>query len=424
MNSEISMKAEEFIDYLEKAKSKSTVRIYKRGLQLFSEYYGKSLDQILEDRQKDLLSSDSKQRKRFVREIEMYHKWLLEEKKYPLNSASSYCDGLMQLFRYFEMPMSLESGSDVRKRVLTTKDFVPRPEQYRDMFLVADNLRDKLIISMGKDLAWRIGDFIQQRKDQLPNLERDPPIVYELITEKEDVMAKSFISEETVELLKQYLPTILEDSAYLFPSSSPNGKKRHIDDWTVNQLLRRLAKKAKIVIPKRKRLRFHAFRKRFLSTCANLSVDINIAKILVGKQVETDMLTYLSEVEHKKAFLRVHQVLRLTEPSKKVVATPKPIAELEEKFDKLERLVYGIIALGHRDVVQEAKKFTGLESMPYSIREERKEERVRLGTSHVVERKEVTIEEIEELMRLGEASLRKQREEYRKLIEANNNNEG
>ena len=405
MSSETKMQAKEFIEYLEKAKSESTVRIYKRGLELFSEYYGKSLDEILEERRKDLSSGDSKQRKRFVREIEMYHKWLLEKKEYPINSASSYCDGIMQLFRYFQMPVSLPTGSDVRKRVLTTKDFVPRPEQYRNMFRVADNLRDKLIISMGKDLGWRIGDFIKQQKDQLPNLDREPPISYDCITEKEDVIAKSFISEETTELLKQYLPTLTEDNSYLFPSASPNGAKSHIDDWTVNQILRRLADKAGIVIPKRKRLRFHAFRKRFLSTCANLSIDINIAKILVGKTVEPDMLTYLSEIEHRKAFLRVYEVLRLTE--KTTTQKAIPTTELEKRLEDLERLVHGIIALGGRDVVERARELAQIETMPYHAEEVEEEELLReAGRKRLEAQKKLS---------------KKQLEEYKRIIEENNN---
>jgi integrase len=371
VNSEIKMKAEEFLDYIRKAKSESTFKIYKRGLDLFSEYYGKGLDQILRERKEDMQSEDLKQRKRFAREVEMFHKWLLqpihkigknENKPYPLNSAGSYSQGIMQLFRYFEMAVTIPTSSDVWKRHLTTKDYVPKPQQYREMYRVADNLKDKLIVSMGLNLAWRIGDFIKIRKDQLPNLQQAAPIPFELITEKEDVLAKSFLAHETVELLKEYLPTLTEDNPYLFPAIGRNGKKGYIDDWTVNQTLRRLAEKAKVVIPKRKRLRFHCFRKRFLSTCANLSIDVNIAKLLVGKDVEADMLTYLSEVEHRKAFLAVHNVLRLTEP-KKVVVTSKDTTELEKEVQDLKRLVYGIYALGYGKAVEEAKKATKLEDI-------------------------------------------------------------
>ena len=404
MINEIRMKANEFINYLEKSKSKSTVTIYKRGLELFSEYYGKSLDEILEERRQDLLSGDPKQRKRFVREIEMYHKWLLEEKKYPLNSASSYCDGIIQIFRYFEMPITLPTGSDVRKKVLTTKDFVPRPEQYRDMFQVADNLRDKLIISMGKDLAWRIGDFLNQRKDQLPNLERETPIPYDCITEKEDVIAKSFLSNETVELLKQYLPTLPKDNPYVFPSENGSIDK-HLNAWSVNQILRRLAEKANVVISKRKRLRFHAFRKRFLSTCANLSIDVNIAKILTGKQVEPDMLTYLSEVRHKEAFLKVYDRLRLTE--KTVETKLRPKSELEKEIEDLKRLIHGIIAVVGKDAVEKARELAQIEVMPYSTEEIETEELLRkIGTRQKEAREKLTKEQIEE---------------YKRIIEENNN---
>ena len=242
-----------------------------------------------------------------MREIERSHKWLLQpthtikekpDQTYSINSARTLCLGLMQLFRFYEMPVIIRSSSYVSKTVVSTKDFVPNPNQYRTMFKVAKDFRSKLIISMSKDLGWRIGDFVEIIKDQLPDLEQDSPISFELITEKEDVIAKSFLSGETVELLKQYLPTTSNDNLYLFPSDC----EKHIDPDTVNRTLRRLAKKSNVKISRNKRLRFHAFRKRFLSTCGNLSIDVNIAKILVGKDVESSMLAYLSEIEHRKAF--------------------------------------------------------------------------------------------------------------------------
>ena len=415
VESAAKMKAEEFLNYLKEAKSKSTLRIYRRGLELFSEYYQKSLDEILEERRTDLLSRDSKQRKRFVRELEKFHKWLLEEKKYPLNSASSYCDGIIQLFRYFEMPITLPSGTDIRKRVLTTKDFVPTPEQYQKMFKVADSLRDRLIISMGLNLAWRIGDFVRQRKDQLPNLDQEPPILYELITRKEDVTAKSFLSEETVRLLKQYLPTLTDDNPYLFPSATSKGKD-YTDDWTVNQILRRLAKKAEIIIPKRKRLRFHAFRKRFLSTCANQSVDVNIAKILTGKKVELDMLTYLSETEHRKAFIKVYDKLKLTEDEER--KTVRPSSEMEKELEDLKRLVYGLYARGYRHVVQEVKETLLLENL--TLREAKPPTKRRSGFIPPSQDKPKILS-IEELKQIGKEYLKNQREEYKRIIEENNN---
>jgi len=296
------------------------------------------------------------------------------------------------------MPITIPSGSDVSKTIISTKDFVPTPQQYREMYKVADGLRDKLIVSMGKDLGWRIGDFVKIRKDTLPILDADAPIPFELITEKEDVLAKSFLSQETVDLLKEYIETVKDvDNPYLFPSN--HGK--FIDTDTINNVLRTLAEKAKIRIPKNKRLRFHCFRKRFLSECANMSVDINTAKILVGKNVEKDMLTYLSEVEHKAAFLKVHQRLRLTET--KMRKRRETTTELERRLEDLERLVHGVIALGGKDLVDKAKRTLELEDKDLWF-----------------QFKDSSALEI--VKKLGEIRRRKQMEEYRKLIMENNNN--
>jgi len=405
------MTVEDFLDHIKEAKSKNTWKEYRRGIALFSEWFKKTPNEILEMRRQDWISGDLFRKKRFMREIEKFHKWLLQpihtikgksNQKYSINSARTNCLGIMQLFRFYEMPVTIPSGSDVSKTVVSTKDFVPKADQYRTMYKVAKDLRSKLIISMGKDLGWRIGDFVKVRKEQLPDLEQDAPISFELITEKEDVIAKSFLSGETCELLKQYLPTTPKENPYLFPSNH----KGFIDPDTINRTLRRLAKKGNVKIPRNKRLRFHAFRKRFLSTCANLSIDVNIAKILVGKDVESSMLAYLSEIEHRKAFLKVQDVLKLTEiPMRK---TRKSTTELEKRLEDLERLVHGVIALGGRDMVEKARELAQIETMPYETQEIEEEELL----------KEIGDKRLETRHKLSKEQL----EEYKRIIAENNNN--
>lgn len=172
--------------------------------------------------------------------------------------------------------------------------------------------------------------------------------MFKLITEKEDVIAKSFLSQETVDLLKEYFPTVENNTnPYLFPSN----REGHFDEESINRVLGELAAKANVRIPKGKRLRFHAFRKRFLTECANLHIDVNTAKVVVGKSVDKSMLTYLSEVEHRKASVRVHQILRLTTtPMRK---TRETATELQKRVDRLERML-NIIAAIYPDAVKRA----------------------------------------------------------------------
>ena len=394
------MNVEDFLNYIQESKSKATYKEYKHGINKFADWFGKTPNEILEMRKQDWISEDFHQKKRFMRELEKFHSYLIKQ-EYSINSARTLCLGIMQLFRFYEMPVTIPSGSDVSKTVVSTKDYVPTPQQYREMFKVASDLRAKLIISLGKDLGWRIGDFVKIKKEQVPNLEQEAPILFELITEKEDVLAKSFISVESAELLKEYLLTLPKENPYLFPSNTEN----YIDPDTINRTLKDLAEKSNVHIPQNKRLRFHAFRKRFLSTCANLSIDVNIAKILVGKDVESSMLAYLSEIEHRTAFIKVYDVLKLTEmPMRK---TRESASDLEKRLGELERLVHGVIALGGREMVEKARQLAHIETMPYSTEQIEQEELL----------KTIGDRQLETKQKLSKEQLK----EYKRIIAENNN---
>jgi len=332
MSSMQQYRAEEFLEHVKKSKSLNTYKAYSQAIRRFSEFYGKSPDEILEERRQAWISGDLMRKKRIKLTLEEYHKWLIN-RGYTQNSARSLIVCFCTLFDYFEMPISDLPG-DIVQKVPTTKDYIPTTQQYREMFRVADTLREKLIISMGLNLGWRIGDFAKQLKTQIPDLEKDAPLAYELITEKENVLAKSFLAQETADLLKEYMPTIRNNpNPYLFPSNAAG----YYSEESINRTLRELAAKAQIKIPETKRLRFHAFRKRFLCECANASIDVNIAKILCGKDVEDSMLAYLSDVEHREAFIKAHERLKLTETATR--KTTMAASELEKRLEFLERKV-------------------------------------------------------------------------------------
>jgi len=378
------MKAEQFLSYIKDAKSKATVGNYTNGLKRFSEWYGKDLDTILEERFEDLKSQDMTVRKRFNREIEKFHRHLKNE-GYSQNSAVTYTEGIRQLFRFFDMDIK-NLPTEVTRKTTTVKDYVASVSEYRDMFNCG-NILDRVIISMALDLGWRVGDFAKVRKDMLPNLEKEAPLAFELVTEKEEVVSKSFLSSQTVNLLKTYLNTLPQDNPYLFP----NGNGGYLDPESIGKRLKVLAKKAKIVIPKGKRLRFHCFRKRFLSECANLKIDINTAKIMCGKSVPKDMLTYLSEVEHKKAFEEVHERLRLTEINNVINKKDAHIMKLEKRIEELEIMNKGLIEM--------------------------------MRSVHITDGKREEKEDLAKTVRkLGEEAIKREKEEWDKVIEENNNN--
>jgi integrase len=354
------LSAQEFLTYIKEARRIATYKEYKRGLELFVEFYGKPLNVVLQERAEDVATGDINRNRRFSREIEKFHKWMID-KGYSINSARTNTLGIMQLFRFYGFPVMLESGSPATKTVQSTKDIVPTIEQYRAMFNVAD-MRARVILSMGLDLGWRVGDFVRLTKAMLPDLDQPTPIPFDLITEKETVLAKSFFSEETVELLKTYIPTLKPENPYLFQSNSKN----HLDPETVSDILKGLAKTVKIKIPEGKRLRFHCFRKRFLSTCADLKIDVNTAKILTGKDVEDGMLRYLGEVNHKNAFLEVKRFLNLTygKISSTIEQKDVEIEKLRKEIADLRLIMRGIREIFGEEIIKKAWEKFGIKVGP------------------------------------------------------------
>jgi len=276
---------------------KSTANNYRRGLTLFTQWYGKDIETILAERKDDLTPRasesliDAKQRaQRFEKLIEEFHKWLgtkqPDREAYPINTCRTYCLGILQIFRYYNMGLTLRAQSPINVTVLSVGDFVLMPEHVRAMFHVAKDLRSKLLVSMANDLGWRIGDVLSIQKSELPNLEQQAPIVWIRITAKEKQVAKTCLSETTVQLLKEYLFAFPSKNPYLFNSNGHG----HIDDNTVNDRLRDLARESNIDISNMK-LTFHCFRDMVISQAKNLSIDEDVINSLSDMEIPIWYLT-------------------------------------------------------------------------------------------------------------------------------------
>jgi len=224
------------------------------------------------------------------------------------------------------MPVRIRAGSRVNKTVRTSRNFPLRVEHVRKMFEVAD-LRERVVLSMATDLGLRISDFIEIKKEDLPTLDQEPPIAVDIITNKEEVMAHGFLSEETVSLLKVYLPTLKKDNVYLFPSNAQS----HISDEWLNRLLQKLAAKAQLDL-NGKSLTFHCFRKMFLSASIDSGIGLTAGKKLCGKSIAKSDDTYLTVIKLREKFIQLKKFLTIEEKPK--VETEK-IESLKSAVNKL-----------------------------------------------------------------------------------------
>lgn len=330
-------------EYLDSVANRNTKKEYRIGINKFCEWFDKSPKEILEMRKDDLTQRSGEnlieyrnRAARFEKEVEKFHGYLIEQ-GYSTNTARTLTLGIRQLFRFYQMPVRIRAGSKVSKTVKTNKNFPLRIEHVRKMFEVAD-LRERVILGMATDLGLRISDFIKIKKKDLPSLDEETPIQFDVMTEKEEVVAHDFLSEETVQLLGVYLPTLEKDNIYLFPS---NGDSHISDEW-LNRLLQKLAAKAQIKL-NGKSLTFHCFRKMFLSASIDSGIGLTAGKKLCGKAISKSDDTYLTTVRLREKFIQLKRFLTITPQAKvedleKMEALKKAVVKLQEELGQ-QRLV-------------------------------------------------------------------------------------
>ena len=325
-------------DFLTSLSNPRTRKNYNFGLRKFVDWYGKSADDILNMRKEDLTQNvgenliDYRNRAvRFQKEIEKFHSHLLE-KGYSINSARNMTLGIRQLFRFYQMPITTRTGSNVSRTVQTSRNFPLNIEHVRKMFKVA-NLKERTILSLAVDLGLRISDFLSIRKADLPLLDGEAPIAFDLLTQKEKITAKCFLSQESVNILKTYLTTIQKkkNNVFLFAS---NGKT-HVSDESVGKMLKKLAAKAQINL-NGKSLTFHCFRKMFLSASIDSGIGLIAGKLMCGKAVQKSDSTYLTTVKLRDKFIQLKRFLSINEQTRietdKIESFEKTINHLQEEL--------------------------------------------------------------------------------------------
>jgi site-specific recombinase XerD len=362
--------------FLESVTNPNTRKGYRHGVKKFCDWCGKSAEQILELRKNDLTQKAGEglieyrnRAARFERDIERFHAYLLDQ-KFSINTARNLTLGIRQLFRYYEMGIRFRAGSKIAKTVKSTKNFPLTIEHVRTMFQVAD-LRERMILSMATDLGLRIGDFLELKKSDLPSLNQEPPTSFEIMTGKENVIAHGFLSQETVDLLRVYLPTLEKKNGnrHLFPS---NGESHISDEW-LNRLLQNLAEKTGMDL-NGKDLTFHCFRKMFLSAAIDSGIGLTAGKKLCGKAIAQSDDTYLTTVHLREKFIQLKRFLAIQEQPKieteKLESLRNVVNKLQEDLTQ-QRLITDTISQENVRVKKEIGKLQPLLEFINSFQDEK-----------------------------------------------------
>lgn len=248
----------------------------------------------------------------------------------------------MQFFKYYDLDLKTSIiPSEVKKSVISERHHRLTIEELRRMYKVAD-LRGRTILLMAKDLGLRLSDSRMIRVKQLPDLEANPPIPFNIETRKEHVWTKGYLSAETVQVLKTYLQT-LKKRKKLSPFLWPSNGSHPLDEDSFGVWLKKLVAKAGIKTGSQ-RLTFHCFRRLLMRAAIETGVGLTAAKLMVGKAVAKSDETYIAKARLESAFVKSSKYLNVTEVNEAkqplqdvILQQEKEIAGLRNRIDVIIR---------------------------------------------------------------------------------------
>jgi integrase len=268
-------------DWLSAIPSPYTRKTYKAGIKRFEEFYGEGIETLI-----------GKSGEEAGRTIEKFFVWL-KEKGHGQNTCRNLVNSPIQFLKYFGTEPKYRKSLGMYRTVPTTRDHRANVSEIQAMAKVAD-LREQILLEVYL-LGLRIGD-VALLEWQTFEQNGQAPIPIEINTKKEQVVARSFMSEEFQQLLQKYLPLLDKSSGYLFQSK----RSGHLTSKQIDNIFKSLQKRAGIV--NHGLFRWHTGRKLFLRTCAELGISSWSAKLMCGKAIPASDDTYVHDAELKKRF--------------------------------------------------------------------------------------------------------------------------
>lgn len=275
-------------DWLSTLPSPQTRKNYRNGIKKFEQFFGKGIETLIGSQDAGVI-------------IERYFAWL-KNKGHPQNTRRNLVNSAIQFLKFHKTQVDYNKHLGMYKTVITSRDHLATIEEVQKMASVS-NLREQILLETFL-LGLRIGD-VSNLEWKTFDVQGQAPIPIQILCQKEETTASTFISEEFKSLLDKYLNTIDKNNPYLFQSK----RSGHLTTKQLDKILKSLVKRAGIV--HHGSFRWHCGRKLVLRTCTELNINSWSAKMLVGKSVSPDIATYISGVKLRNDFIRLSNILRL-----------------------------------------------------------------------------------------------------------------
>jgi integrase len=303
-------------------KSEETKRMYEVHFAEFLDFIGKNPDELIVQRQQDLLNPDRK----IQRTIESQFLAFIAKKKqegYATATLQLMFASIRSFFEIHYFPLIMRRGDypkgDSNGVKRATKDAILK-------IMRNDKARNKVTtkpaILFVKDSGLRISDVRRLNCDFfLQALEKDPDtelIEITLITQKTKLLAKTFIGKEAIEALKQYIQARTEGSRNVPPeivtNESPlfkvwrSGRVRRISRHSFSTQLRQA-----FVNVGEGKMSAHSLRKKLQTDLEKAGINSNWIDQILGHQLinSRDAYSLPTDEELKEAYTRAYQYIKV-----------------------------------------------------------------------------------------------------------------
>jgi len=316
--------------------------------------------------------------KKWGNKVVEYYNYLISVKKEKVNSARARATALRSFFSSQCTTVKIKRGAISAAR-MATKEHEFQLWELKKMFAIGD-ISDKAKLATAVSLGWGVGDFLNLRWNFIePYLaeELEAPVSFWIERGKTGAPIRAHLTLESIQALRAYRDVEKNSNPYVWAGAEwSGGNRNHLSSDSMNDWLRSLALKAKV--KPRGTIRFHLLRKFLFSALVNSGMSEIHAKIVIGKKVPIQDMTYLQSLAPalREGFVNAESRFTLTgftnSNHSKIDAISKEVQELKnvvvkQQMDTKERDIK-IDALTE-SLAKANKTITKLVSLYYNFEE-------------------------------------------------------
>jgi integrase len=300
-------------------KGEATKQRYREYFKEFLDFIGKNPDELIAQRQQDLLNPDRK----IQRRIESQLLTFIAKKKqngYAIATQQIYFASIRSFFEIHYFPLIMRRGDypkgDSNGVKRATKEAILKVLENK----TRNSVTIKPLILFMKDTGLRVSDVRQLKYGDIASqFERGDKIIQiNIITLKTKLLAKTFIGEESIHALKEYFDARRKGSRNVAPETltrnSPlfklwaHGEVKQIQRHSLSSLIREA-----FVNVNEERITAHSLRKKLQTDLEKAGVNSNWIDQILGHQLinSRDAYSLPTDEELRDAYMKAYPCIKV-----------------------------------------------------------------------------------------------------------------